>query len=64
MQYQMQYWLTCPQCEHQMEVGKQGGSLRAKYCDKCNSLFSFTHEELAVAESVRMSDLDRLLSVL
>jgi len=22
MQYRMQYWLTCPQCEHQMEVGK------------------------------------------
>jgi hypothetical protein len=52
MQHQTQYWLTCPECGHQMEVGKQGGPLRAKYCEKCNLLFSFTNEELAVAENV------------
>jgi hypothetical protein len=56
MQHQTQYWLTCPECGHQMEVGYQGGPLRAKYCEKCDLLFSFTNEELAVAESVGMSD--------
>jgi hypothetical protein len=52
MEHQTQYWLTCPECGHQMEVGKHGGPLRAKYCDNCDVLFSFTNEELAVAESV------------
>jgi hypothetical protein len=47
-----------------MEVGKQGGPVRAKYCDKCNSLFSFTNEELAVAESVGTVDLVCFLSAL
>jgi hypothetical protein len=35
-----------------MEVGRHEGPLRAKYCDKCSLLFSFTNEELAVAETV------------
>ena len=64
MEHQAQCWLTCPECEHQMEVGKQGGPVRAKYCDKCNSLFSFTNEELAVAESVGTVDLVCFLSAL
>ena len=56
MQHQTQYWLTCPECGHQMEVGKQEGALRAKYCDKCDLLFSFTNEGLALAESVGAAD--------
>jgi hypothetical protein len=56
MQHQTQYWLTCPACGHQMEVGKLGGPLRAKYCDKCHLLFSPPNEELAVAESVGTAD--------
>jgi len=35
-----------------MEVDSEGGLIRAKYCDKCNLLFSPTNEELAAAESV------------
>lgn len=52
MGHQRQYWITCPECGHQMEVRKKGGPVRAKYCDKCDLLFYFHHEELAVAESV------------
>ena len=62
MQHETQYWLTCPECGHQMEVGKHGGPLRAKYCDKCDLLFSFTNEELAFAESVRTADWVGLLT--
>jgi hypothetical protein len=39
-----------------MEVGKQAGPLRAKYCDKCNSLFTLANEELAVAEGAGTAD--------
>lgn len=54
MGHQTQYWLTCPQCGNQMEVSPHEGiPLRARYCDKCNVLFCFTNEELAIAESVR-----------
>jgi hypothetical protein len=35
-----------------MEVGNEGGPVRFRYCDDCDFLFSFTNEELAVAESV------------
>jgi hypothetical protein len=42
-----------------MEVGNERGPLRAKYCDKCGLLFSFTNEELAVAESVETGSLER-----
>jgi hypothetical protein len=52
MRHQAQYWLTCPECGHRMEVDSEGGPIRAKYCDKCNLLFSPTNEELAAAESV------------
>ena len=52
MQHQTQYWVTCPECGHQMEVGNEAGPPRFKYCDICDLLFSFTNEELAVAESV------------
>jgi hypothetical protein len=62
MQHERQYWLTCPECGHQMEVGKQGGPLRAKYCDKCDLLFSFTNQELALAESVGTADWVGLLT--
>ena len=54
MGHQTQYWLTCPQCGHQMEVNPHEGiPLRARYCDECDSLFCFRNEELAIAESVR-----------
>jgi hypothetical protein len=56
MQHQTQYWLTCPECGRQMEIGKQGGPLRAKYWDDCHLLFSPTTGELAVAESVGTVD--------
>jgi hypothetical protein len=59
MQHQTQYWLTCPECGNQMEVRKEGGPLRAKYCEKCDLLFSFSNEELAVAESVETESLER-----
>lgn len=52
MGHQAQYWITCPACEHQMEVRKEGGPLRTKYCERCHVLFCFTNEELAVAESI------------
>jgi endogenous inhibitor of DNA gyrase (YacG/DUF329 family) len=52
MEHQTQYWLTCPECGHQIEVGNQGGPLRAECCDNCDLLFSLTNEQLAVAESV------------
>jgi transcription elongation factor Elf1 len=52
MQHQKQYWLTCPECGHQMKVGNEGGPLSAKSCDNCGLLFSFTIDELALAESV------------
>jgi hypothetical protein len=39
-----------------MEVAKQGGPIRARYCDKCDLLFSFSNEELAIAESVGTAD--------
>lgn len=57
MQHQTQYWLTCPQCGHQMEVAMQRGPLRARYCDKCDLLFFFTNQELALAESVGTANL-------
>jgi endogenous inhibitor of DNA gyrase (YacG/DUF329 family) len=56
MQQQTQYWLTCPECGHQMEVGNHGGPLRAKHCENCNLLISFTNGELAIAESVETAD--------
>lgn len=56
MQHQTQYWISCPECGHQMEVSKQGGPLRARYCDNCDLLFSFTNEDVAVAESVGAAD--------
>jgi hypothetical protein len=51
-QHQTQYWVTCPECGHQMEVSKKGGPIRAKNCDECNADFSFTNDDIAVAESV------------
>jgi hypothetical protein len=39
---------TCAECGHQMEVGMHGGPLRARFCDHCDSPFSFTNNELAV----------------
>jgi hypothetical protein len=36
-------------------------AVRAKYCDKCDLLFSFSNEELAVAESVETGSLIRSL---
>jgi len=35
-----------------MEVSKKGGPIRAKNCDECNADFSFTNDDIAVAESV------------
>jgi hypothetical protein len=56
MQHHPQYWLTCPKCGHQMEVGTQSGPIRAKHCDKCNLLFILTNEERSAAESVGTTD--------
>lgn len=52
MEHQTQYWVTCPECGHQMEVINEGRPIRGQHCDKCEVNFSFTNEELAVAESV------------
>lgn len=52
MERQTQYWVTCPECGHQMEVGNEQGRNRSKHCDACTADFSFTNDELAVAESV------------
>ena len=52
MPHQTHYWVTCPSCGHQMEVREERRPLRAKYCDKCDLLFYFTNEELALTESV------------
>jgi transcription elongation factor Elf1 len=52
MEHQTQYWITCPECGHQMKVSRHDGPVRAKYCDKCGLLFSFTNQELAVAVTV------------
>lgn len=35
-----------------MEVREEGRPVRAKYCDKCDSLFYFSHKDLAVTESI------------
>jgi hypothetical protein len=50
--HQEQYWITCPECGHQMNVSKKEGPRRATYCEKCELLFYFTNEDLAVAESI------------
>lgn len=50
--HQKPYWVTCPHCEHQMEVRKEGGPVRARYCENCDLIFTFTNEELTAAESV------------
>ena len=52
MQHRTQYWLSCPGCGHQMKVSNEEGPLSATSCDNCGLLFSFTIEELALAESV------------
>ena len=52
MPHETHYWVTCPSCGHQMEVREERRPLRAKYCDKCDLLFHFTNEELALTESV------------
>ena len=52
MPHQTHYWVTCPECGHQMEVREKGTPLRAKFCDECDWLFYFTNEELALTESV------------
>lgn len=52
MPHQKHYWVTCPECGHQMEVREKGAPLRAKFCDECDWLFYFTNEELALTESV------------
>lgn len=52
MPHQTRYWITCPNCGHQMEVRGEGAPLRAKFCDECDWLFYFTNEELALTESV------------
>jgi len=62
MQHQTQYWLTCPECWHQMEVGKHAGPIRAKYCEKCGLLFYFTNEEPAAAESFVTADPVRVVT--
>jgi hypothetical protein len=35
-----------------MEVSNEDAPIRAKNCDECTADFSFTNEELAVAESI------------
>lgn len=52
MERQTQYWVTCPECGHQMEVSNEGEPIRRKRCDECSADFSFTNDELAVAQSV------------
>jgi hypothetical protein len=58
--HEIQYWITCPKCGHQVEVKKEVRPLRDGHCDKCNLLFSFTIEELAAAEGVATIDLGLL----
>jgi transcription elongation factor Elf1 len=50
--HEIQYWVACPKCGHQVEVKKEVRSLPDIHCDKCNLLFSFTIEEVAAAESI------------
>ena len=52
MPHQKHYWVTCPECGHQMEVREKGAPLRAKFCDECDRFFYFTNEELVLTESV------------
>jgi hypothetical protein len=54
MEHQTQYWVTCTGSGHQMEVSNEGGPIRGKHCDKCDADFSYTNEELAIAESVEV----------
>jgi hypothetical protein len=39
-----------------MDIGTQGGPLRAKRCDKCNLLFILTNEERSATESAGTID--------
>jgi hypothetical protein len=51
-EHETQYWLACPICGLQMEVGSEAGlDGRGNHCDKCLSNFSYTKDKLAVAES-------------